>query len=501
MAYTRPGVYVTEGPFSTTATAGSPTVSAAFIGTAPRGPITPTKVNSWTAYKTLYGDLSASYDLPYAVYHYFANGGRSAYVSRVYNGTTTTAASAATLNIAATVDSVSKTAFKLTAANPGVWGNSLTATVSAGLVTGNTPTFILSILSGGLEVERWSELSLDPSANRFVSTIINNYSDYVVASNVSTYTSTYSLTTVTASAFTGGADGAAANGTETNTQWTNAVSRLDSVTEELLVNLVGMTTASVVNSAISYAENRGDIFVVIDPVDVTSGSDALTAVSGYNTSSYAAVYYPKMLMVDPSKSGTSAVRTTFPGGAILGLYSRVEAERTVAKAPAGYAYDLRGAFGLTNNFTEAEEGTLYASNVNTLKGIAGVGVIINGTRTLKKTDITKYIPVRRSLNYIKAQTKQLTRSALFEPNGDRLWTNIQVTLARFLATFWANGGLKGRSTSEAFYIICDNTNNTPVSIENGEVHIEVGVALQTPAEFIVINVTQFTGGTAAVENV
>ncbi len=501
MAYTRPGVYVTEGPFSTTATAGSPTVSAAFIGTAPRGPITPTKVNSWTAYKTLFGDLSASYDLPYAVYHYFANGGRSAYISRVYNGTTTTAASTATLNIAGTTDSTSKTVFKLTASNPGAWGNSLTASVSAGLVTGNTPTFTLTLSLSGVEVERWTELSLDPSTNRFVSTIINNYSDYVTASSISTYTSTYTLTTVTASAFTGGSDGSAANSTETNTQWTNAVNRLDSVTEELLVNMVGMTTATVVNSAISYAENRGDIFLVIDPIDVTSGSDALTAVSAYSTSSYAAVYYPKMLMVDPAKSGTSAIRETLPGGAILGLYSRVEGERTVAKAPAGYAYDIRGAFGLVTSFTEAEEGSLYTGSVNTLKSIAGVGVIVNGTRTLKKTDITKYIPVRRSLNYVKSQTKQLTRSAIFEPNGDRLWTSIQVTLAKFLSSFWSAGGLKGRTTSEAFYVICDNTNNTPVTIENGEVHIEVGVALQTPAEFIVINVTQFTGGTAAVENV
>ncbi len=137
-----------------------------------------------------------------------------------------------------------------------------------------------------------------------------------------------------------------------------------------------------------------------------------------------------------------------------------------------------------------------------MKAIAGGGVIVNGARTLKKTDITKYVPTRRSLNYIKSQTKRLTEFAVFEPNDEKLWTTIQVTLSKFLASFWGSGGLKGRTAAEAFYVLCDSSNNTTNTIENGEVHVEVGVALQTPAEFIVIEVSQFSGGTSATtENV
>jgi phage tail sheath protein FI len=58
--------------------------------------------------------------------------------------------------------------------------------------------------------------------------------------------------------------------------------------------------------------------------------------------------------------------------------------------------------------------------------------------------------------------------------------------------------LKGTNASQAFYIICDSTNNTPTSIQNGEVNIQVGVALQYPAEFIVINLSQWTGGSNTV---
>lgn len=494
MAYSRPGVYVSEGAFATTQSAGTSTVSAGFVATAPRGPVTPTRVNSWTAYKALFGEIEDAYDLPYAVYHYFANGGRSAFVSRVYDSSH---AAAASVNMAGTVNGGgSTTVFKVSAENPGAWGNSLTATTTAGLVTGNEPTFNLVIKLDGTEVERWSELSLDTSSNRYITTVVNTYSTYVRVSNVASYTSAFTVTAAANQALASGSDGSGI----ANSDWDDAVNRFDTVNEELLLNLVNMTTAAVVNNTLTYCQNRGDCFLVIDPATVTSGADAISATSAYATSSYGAVYYPKLKMVDPSKTGAAAIRDTAPGGAILGLYSRVEAERTVAKAPAGFSYDLRGALGLVTSFTETEQGTMYDAHVNTLKAIAGAGVIINGARTLKKTDITKFVPTRRSLNYVKAQARRLTEFAVFEPNNDRLWTTIQVRLSKFLAEFWAAGGLKGRNTNEAFYVLCDSTNNTSNTIENGEVHVEVGVALQTPAEFIVIEVSQFTGGSALTEN-
>ena len=495
MAYSRPGVYVSEGAFATTAAAGTSTVAAGFIGTASRGPVTPTKITSWTAYKALFGDLEDAYDLPYSVYHFFANGGRTAYVSRVYDSSDALSAS---VNAAGTVDGGgSSTVFNVRAENAGAWGNNLTVTVTTGLVTGNEPTFNLVIKLSGTEVERWNELSLDPDSNRYVGTVINTYSTYVRVSAIATYTTSYTVTVATNSALASGSNGSGV----VNSDWNDAVSRFDTVTEELLLNMVGMTTAAVVNNALSYCESRGDCFLVIDPTVVTDGAGAQAVVAGYTTSSYGAVYYPKLKMTDPSKTGVGAVRDTFPGGAILGLYSRVEAERTVAKAPAGYAYEVRGALALGTSFTETEQGALYDAHINTMKAIPGAGVIINGARTLKKTDITKFVPTRRSLNYVKSQSRRLTEFAVFEPNNERLWTTIQVRLSKFLAEFWAAGGLKGRNATEAFYVLCDGTNNTANSIENGEVRVEVGVALQTPAEFVVIEVSQFTGGATLNENV
>ena len=45
-----------------------------------------------------------------------------------------------------------------------------------------------------------------------------------------------------------------------------------------------------------------------------------------------------------------------------------------------------------------------------------------------------------------------------------------------------------------------STNNTAATIDQGIVNVTVGVALSYPAEFIVINLSQWTGGSNAVES-
>ena len=285
--------------------------------------------------------------------------------------------------------------------------------------------------------------------------------------------------------------------------WQDAVDRLDEVTDAMNINLVGRSDSTLVNYALAYAEGRGDCFVIIDPDKTLLSDDGIrTLVDGYSKSSYGAVYYPMLKMPDPARSGTTTLRDTYPGGAVAGLFSRVEIERTIAKAPAGYLYDLRNAFALAVNFTDVAVGTLYDANINTMKVVPGGGVIINGARTLKKTDITRYVPVRRSLNFIKKSVEDIAKLSLFEPNGERVWSEVSTRITRFLTDFWGGGGLKGRNASEAFFVTCDASNNTAYTMQNGELHVEVGVALQTPAEFIIINVTQFAGGsTTATEAV
>lgn len=540
MAYSRPGVYITEGPFSTTVPVGPQVTPAAFLGTTARGPVEPTRVDSWNQYKTLYGDLTNSSNLGYAVYHFFANGGRTAYVTRVASSTAVKAKSG---SITGTISGGSTaTLFKVQAKSVGTWANwvkkdtnsveaGLRVTVTAGLRngtsealggTGTPRTFNLGVWFNGSEVERWTEVSLDPDSAQYLPNIVNNYSNYITVTDVDAalvagvvYTIDAATSPYTSGAIvsgsghyalgdaTSGSDVDGTNGSITDSDWDNALNSLDSVDGSLLINLVGQYTKTLVDKATTYAEQRGNGFVIVDPDPALTSATAITGLTNtYNKSSFGAVYYPMLKMPDPARSGTATLRDTFPGGAIAGLFSRVEQERTVAKAPAGYAYEVRNAYGLTTKFIDSQVGTLYESHVNTMKLVPGGGVIVNGARTLKRTDITKYVPVRRTLNFVKSNVETITQSSIFEPNGERVWTDINTRISRFLSDLWAAGGLKGRNATEAFYIICDSSNNPAYSIENGELHVEVGVALQSPAEFIIINISQFAGGsTTAAEAV
>lgn len=510
MPYTRPGIYVTEGPFTTNVVSSPVTAAAAFLGTAERGPATPALVQSWSSYKEQFGDLTSNYELGYALYHFFANGGRTAYVSRVISGASSTAS--AFSDFSGIANAGAQTVFSLRATNAGTWGNDITATVTAGSVTGTTPTFNLNIFYKGNAVENWSELSLNPDNSRYIEAVLNNYSSYVHAYNVmynasasATFAAgtTYTVTSIAAKVFAAGSNGLAI----TDNDWATTLRLLNDVEGQLTINLVGQSSPAIINDAIDFVtaspnsdSYRKNSFLVIDPdKTLTSASSIVSRVQSYTASSYAAVYYGMLSMSNPAVRGSAALRETYPGGAILGLYQRVDAERGVGRAPAGYNYTLQNTYGTATNFNEAAVGTLYAAHVNTLKAVPGAGVIVNGARTLLKTDVTKYIPSRRTLNYIKAQVEELTKTALFQPNGPRLWAGISGNISKMLSGLWSSGALAGASSSDAFYVTCDETNNTNVTIDAGEVHVEVGVALQTPAEFIVINVSQFTGGNTVTE--
>ena len=100
-----------------------------------------------------------------------------------------------------------------------------------------------------------------------------------------------------------------------------------------------------------------------------------------------------------------------------------------------------------------------------------------------------YIPVRRTMNFIKQYLSINMRWALFRPNDEKLWGMIKSAVENFLNTIWAQGGLKGASASDAFFVKCDGELNTPETIEQGRTLIDIGIAPQKPAEFIIFRIS------------
>jgi phage tail sheath protein FI len=150
-------------------------------------------------------------------------------------------------------------------------------------------------------------------------------------------------------------------------------------------------------------------------------------------------------------------------------------------------------------FTNAELDTINTSvdPINAIRQVPGAGIVIMGGRTIDNTPNNRYINLRRSLIYIEKSMNDLTSFALFENNDSRLWSQINATLNSFLFAYWTAGGLRGTNPSQAFYVRCDSTNNSFTEIQAGRVNIEIGVALEYPAEFVVIKIGQLTGNASA----
>lgn len=499
--YKRPGTYVNE--FLTpnnTVQAGSTTV-AAFLGSHFRGPTDePVLVNSWGEFVSSFGGFAptgqANSELPYALYNYFANGGRQAYVCRVI-GTGSSVASVTLQDRAGTpLDTL-----KVDALNAGAWGSN----IRIDIVDRNAATgrFDLIVYYGGTtsqyQVERWTDLTMDDTDDRFVESIINSPvsgSTYIRVTDMDSATAAYDdmPSAQTGTALSGGADGSDPTQSEKTDAVTETTTLLDQIEGLCNVAYPGETASAVLGALVSYCEDRGTFFAVLDTDSGITPSTAVTDAGSLPASSHAAVYYPWLTTTDPASNSPGATRLCPPSAFAAGKMAEVDTLRGVWKAPAGLEVRLSGVVSVERTFTSSELDTLNEGHVNAIRSFPGAGAVIFGARTLNTNRASKYINVRRTLNYIKDSLTQSTEFAVFEVNDQTLWNSLASVASRFLGALHAQGGLRGTRPEEAFYVKCDGELNTPQVIESGQVLLEVGVALQFPAEFVVIRIGQWEGG-------
>jgi phage tail sheath protein FI len=265
-------------------------------------------------------------------------------------------------------------------------------------------------------------------------------------------------------------------------------------------------TGQLHGDAVSYASTRTDCFAVIDTpsglANAAAAQQQITATSAVfaaaTSGEIAAAYWPWINIPDPTKI-PGAVRLQAPGAAVVGQYTATDANRGPAKAPAGLQNRIALAVSTEHNFTNAELDALNTSSnpINTIRQVPGAGIVVMGARTLNNTPNNRYINIRRSLIYIEKRLTDLTSFALFENNDERLWNQINTAVSSFLFSYWNTGNLRGNTSAQAYYVICDGSNNSFTDIQNGKVNITVGVALEYPAEFVVIQIGQLTGNATA----
>ncbi len=520
--YTRPGVYVTETSLPNTTTTGLGESLAIFVGEHFWGPTTPVFCSSWGAFVKTFGgfppfpaNLGNPY-LAYSVYEFFANGGNGAWVLRVV-GT-------GGANALHTFDDTAATplpTLELQALSQGSYGNNLYADIV--VPSTGAGSFTLNIYLNGTNptnlVESWPNLTMNASSPNYalaVPTPQRGGSQYVTAINENSTTAPPNNNpgAVTGVQFSGGVDGGDPTAAQYTAVLTYGSSPLDGLQGMFLLALPGNTVATVENAAISYAAARSGgsskIFVVADGPQTPTPSSAVSTLTAYAASlapqdNNVGVYGPWVNASNPAASVVNQTLLMPPSPFVMGQIIQNDLANGVWSAPAGLSTALANVVSLQYTPTDNDLGTLNAANVNALRSLGGFGqaqgVVIWGARTLYATDYTQYINVRRTLDYIEASIVASSQWVPFQSNDSALWTLLATDIGAFLNEIFQAGGLAGSSPSQAYFVVCDDTINTPATISQGVVNVQVGVAVAVPAEFVVFQIGLWQGGTTTVTSV
>lgn len=512
--YLSPGVYVEEVEAGSRPIEGVGTSVAAFVGLAAKGPVNePTLVSNWTQYSESFGDFTEGAYLAHAVYGWFLNGGGNCFVVRIEPNSGGRGA-AAPKQIAAPKEAQIGGYVARSIAKGAQAGKDIKISVEpAGGENPPEDEFKLVIAVDGKPTETYDHVTSKAGDNNVV-TKVNTASKLI---NLEEVASGSALSVVpqgevemlepTPEPVAPTTDNLGAGDYVGDAADRTGFSGLEAIDEITMLSVPDLAAAleqgaidletfqAVQLGMIAHCELMGDRIAILDTppgMNPQAVHQWRTRGAGYD-SRFAAMYWPWVKVFDPA-SGTN--RFVPPSGHMAGVWARSDDTRGVHKAPANEV--VRGAISLQTQITKAEHDLLNPVGINCVRSFPGRGVRVWGARTLSSDAEWRYLNVRRLFNYLEESILLGTQWVVFEPNDHALWARIRRTISSFLVNEWRKGALFGTTPDEAFFVKCDDETNPSEGIDAGQVVCQIGVAPVKPAEFVIFQLSQYSGGTSLV---
>jgi phage tail sheath protein FI len=302
-------------------------------------------------------------------------------------------------------------------------------------------------------------------------------------------------------ALTALAGGAAENlATLADLDFIDALDTLRTVDDVNMIAVPDRITAAVQQAVIAHCELLADRFAVLD---CRPGLDPFspTGVLGQraqvdSTRGYAALYYP-WLRIPPAGRGEPILVP--PSGHVCGIFARSDNARGVHKAPANEI--VNGALGVERLLGDIDHGQLNPGGVNVVRVFqAGGRPVLYGARTTATDRNWQYVNIRRLFLYLEESIQEGIRWAVFEPNNKPLWKKLERSIGDFLNKAWRDGALFGAKAADAYYVRIDDDLNPFSEQALGRLHIEIGVRPSYPAEFIIVRIGIWAGGSEVTES-
>ena len=263
------------------------------------------------------------------------------------------------------------------------------------------------------------------------------------------------------------------------------------------------TDATITTAALAYCAGRGDcMYIGSVPDGYVEAGQAVTFGKAFQGKKvYGALYGPWIRVSDPAGAGENPIKVLPPVGHVAGIYSRIETNRGIWKAPAGDEANLRGVLDVEYHLSDAEHTDLAKSGgVNGIRAIPQSGIVIDASRTLSTDTRWLYVNVRLLFNYVESSLREGLRWVRQEPNRDFLWNTIKFnSVIPFLMGLWRQGAFGTGTPDEVFTVICDAGNNPPNEVDQGNLYVEVYFYPSKPAETIIIKVGQQPSGGSVTE--
>jgi hypothetical protein len=506
---------------------------AGFVGIAERGPANvPSRITSWSQFVTTFGRHQPNAWLAYAVEGFFANGGDRCWIVRVLDPERAARASALAR------DRLGRVALRVEAANEGRWGDQLGVT----LEPRGHGRFTLVVRERDAVRERWPTLELDRDSPRRVDKIVN---DPVAGSTLITVDVIDELADPRGVVLqlAGGRDGLdtlrpehLTGGQRTSDEAVGlaALATVDEIAVLAIPDILShdgppppvrrpsaapcddpgydpcLPTPSptptierpprfsedqigrLQDALIAQCDGLRDRFAVLDPPASCRTLDRLISWrQQVGDSSFAALYYPWIIVADPTR-GSGAVVPMPPRGHVSGVFARNDLTMGVHKAPANST--VVAARDLADHVDDVAHGEANDASVNIIRRAGGRGIRVAGARSLDRDLSWRYINVRRLMSMIEESISSRLRWLVWEPNSGEIWREVDREVRLFLDGLWRKGMLDGGQAADAYSVQCDETTSTADDVSNGRLICYIGVQPPLPAEFVTVRIAVTEAG-------
>ena len=216
---------------------------------------------------------------------------------------------------------------------------------------------------------------------------------------------------------------------------------------------------------------------------------------------YSGTFYPSCLTTDLSGNNVA----TYPSHMMIRTIIRSDEVAYPWLAPAGTrrglvdnAFQLGYVDAVTGNFDSLGVGqglrdVLYQNQVNPITFIPGVGITNFGNKTLQGTATAlDRINVARLVAFIRYRLEVIGKQYLFEPNDQITRAEISNSINSLMQDLVSKRGLYD------YLVVCDSTNNTPVTIDQNQLWVDIAIEPVKAVEFIYIPLRiEATGAIAA----